>query len=137
MDRSTARVSATLPEIRRPAYQAFRILQFGFVVLPIIAGVDKFFDLLVDWHTYVAPVFVRLTGMEPHRLLYGAGIVEIVAGIVVALRPRFGGYLVASWLAAIIINLLLVPGFYDIAARDFGLLLGALALARLAEDFEG
>jgi hypothetical protein len=92
--------------------------------------------VLVNWDKYLAPGIVDHLPWTTHQLIYGVGVVEIVAGLLVLLRPRFGGYLVAAWLAGIIANLLLIPGFYDIALRDFGLLLGALTLARLAVVFD-
>ncbi len=113
--------------------QAFRILQFGFVVAPIVAGLDKFFHILTDWDKYVAPVVTDTLGIEPHSFMMIVGMIEIVAGIVVAVRPRIGGYVVAAWLLGIIVNLLLVGGYLDVALRDLGLLLAALALARLAQ----
>jgi hypothetical protein len=115
-----------------PVFQAFLLLRIGFTVAPILFGLDKFVDVLVDWEIYVAPELVDLLSVSAGDLLYAVGAIEIVAGIVVALRPRFGGYLVAAWLGGIIVNLLLQADFYDIALRDFGLLLGALTLARLA-----
>jgi uncharacterized membrane protein YphA (DoxX/SURF4 family) len=110
-------------------------LYSGFIAAPIIAGLDKFFHLMVDWTQYLAPIVPRLTGINPATFMMIVGIIEIVAGIVVVVKPKFGGLLVAAWLWGIIINLLLIPGFYDIALRDFGLSLGALALARLAQEF--
>ena len=121
--------------IQDPAYQAFWLLRIGFVVAPILFGVDKFFHVLVDWDRYLAPEFADLFHLQAHTLMYAVGVIEILAGIVVAVRPRFGGYLVAAWLAGIIINLLLMADYYDIALRDFGLLLAALTLARLAVAF--
>jgi hypothetical protein len=118
-----------------PAYQAFWLLRIGFVVAPILFGLDKFFHVLVDWDRYLAPEFADLLNAEPHTLMYAVGVIEILAGLVVAVRPRFGGYLVAAWLAGIIFNLLLMADYYDIALRDFGLLIAALALARLAAAF--
>jgi hypothetical protein len=118
-----------------PAYQAFWLLRIGFVVAPIVFGLDKFFHLLVDWDRYLAPEFSDLLNAQAHTLMYAVGVIEIVAGLVVAVRPRFGGYLVAAWLGGIIFNLLLMADYYDIALRDFGLLLGALSLARLAGAF--
>ncbi len=118
-----------------PAYQAFWLLRIGFVVAPILFGLDKFFHVLVDWDRYLAPEFADLFNAEAHTLMYAVGAIEIVAGLVVAVRPRFGGYLIAAWLAGIIFNLLLIGDFYDIALRDFGLLLAALTLARLATAF--
>ncbi|MCC6170286.1 MAG: hypothetical protein IT329_23910 [Caldilineaceae bacterium] len=113
--------------------QAYTLLHLAFFVAPIIAGVDKFTNLLVDWSSYIAPSVLNLLPFSGDVFMYIVGVVEIVAGIVVLLRPRFGGYLVAVWLWGIILNLLLVPGFFDVALRDFGLSLGALALARLSE----
>ena len=111
--------------------QAFNILRFGFTVAPILAGADKFFHLLCDWDKYLAPWIVNIVH-NGHAFMLVVGAVEIVAGIVVAVKPKFGGYLVAAWLAGIIINLVTFPGYFDVALRDLGLLLGALALARLA-----
>ena len=121
--------------LRDPVAQAFLLLRIAFTVAPIAFGLDKFAHWLVDWDVYLAPELTDLLGAEAHTLMYAVGAIEIVAGVVVALRPRFGGYLVAAWLAGIILNLLLMADFYDIALRDFGLLLGALALARLATAF--
>jgi uncharacterized membrane protein YphA (DoxX/SURF4 family) len=121
---------------RSPAYQAFRILQFGFTVAPILAGLDKFFHFLVNWDQYLPGVVTRVSPIPPHTLMLAVGVIEIVAGIGVALKPRIFAYIVAAWLAVIIINLLLIPGYFDIALRDFGLLLAALALARLSQQFE-
>lgn len=117
-----------------PAYQAYQILHIGFTVAPILFGLDKFFNLMVDWEKYVAPWAVRIIG-NAHAFMLGVGIVEIVAGLVVAFRPRWGAYIVALWLLGIIFNLLTYSGFYDIALRDFGLLLAALALGRLSERY--
>ena len=135
----TPRPSATrspAPSVRTdPAYQAFWLLRAGFAVAPILFGLDKFFHILVDWDIYLAPRIVEHLPWTAHQAMYTVGIIEVVAGLVVALRPRFGGYLVAAWLAGIIVNLLLIPGFYDVALRDFGLFIAALALARLATVF--
>jgi hypothetical protein len=119
-------------ELADPVVQAFWLLRIGFTVAPIAFGLDKFAHWLVDWDIYLAPELSDLFGAEAHTLMYVVGAVEIVAGLVVALWPRFGGYLVAAWLGGIIVNLLLIADYYDIALRDFGLLLGALTLARLA-----
>jgi hypothetical protein len=128
--------ATTSPQLSNPAYQAFMLLRTGFAVAPILFGLDKFFDWLVDWRIYLAPEINDLIPGNAHQAMLIVGVVEIVAGVVVALRPRFGGYLVAAWLAGIIVDLLLQGDFYDIALRDFGLLLGALALARLATAFD-
>jgi hypothetical protein len=118
-----------------PAYQAFLTLRVGFVVAPILFGLDKFTNLLADWTTYLAPAVDRLVPGSAASAMLAVGVVEIVAGLVVAVRPKVGGYLVAAWLAGIIANLLLLGGHGDIALRDLGLLLAALALARLATAF--
>jgi len=121
MSTATARISAASHAGEQsPSYQAFRILHLGFTVAPILAGLDKFFHLLVDWDQYV-PAFVNgLTGGRVHELMFAVGVIEIVAGIGVALRPRLFSYVVAAWLWVIILNLLLIPGYFDIALRDFG-----------------
>lgn len=118
-----------------PTFQAFWLLRIGFTVAPILFGLDKFAHVLTDWDRYLAPEFSDLLSADAHTLMYLVGAIEIVAGVVVFLRPRFGGYLVAAWLAGIIVNLLLMADFHDVALRDFGLLLAALSLARLAAAF--
>ncbi len=115
--------------------QAFYILRFGFTVAPIIAGADKFFDFLVDWDKYLAPWVANIV-KNGHGFMLAVGAIEIVAGIVVAIKPKFGAYLVAAWLAGIIVNLVTYPGYFDVALRDLGLLLGALALGRLAMAYD-
>jgi hypothetical protein len=127
-----ARVSSAL---RQPAYQAYVILYVGFVVLPIIAGLDKFFGLLVNWDGYLAPVVTQTLNMNAHTFMMIVGVIEIIAGIGVALRPRIFAYVVCAWLLGIVGNLLLTGAYYDIALRDFGLSLGALALGRLSAQF--
>jgi hypothetical protein len=117
------------------ARQAFSILRFGFTVAPIIAGADKFFHFLVDWDKYLAPWIANIV-KNGHAFMLATGVIEIVAGIVVAVKPKFGAYLVAAWLAGIIVNLVTYPGYYDVALRDLGLLLGALALGRLAMMYD-
>jgi hypothetical protein len=131
----TTVASRTRPALDNPAYQAFLILRSGFTVAPILFGLDKFTNLLADWTAYLAPAIDRLVPGSASSAMLAVGVVEIVAGLVVALRPRVGGYLVAAWLAGIIANLLLGGDHYDVALRDFGLLLAALALARLATAF--
>ena len=123
-------------EFANPAYQGYLLLRIGFVVAPLLFGLDKFFNILVDWERYLAPVVNDLVPGTAHQAMLAVGAIEIVAGLAVALRPRFGGYLVAAWLGAIIANLLLLADHYDVALRDFGLLLAALTLARLATAFE-
>ena len=120
-----------------PAYQAFLLLRAAFTVAPIVFGLDKFFNVLTNWPGYLAPWIDGIVPGTAQQAMYIVGVVEIAAGSLVAVRPMIGGYVVAAWLAGIIVNLLLIPGFYDVALRDFGLLLGALALARLALVFRG
>ena len=120
-----------------PTYQAFWLLRIGFTIAPILFGADKFAHLLTNWDLYLAPRLDNIIPGTAHQAMYAVGIIEIVAGLAVLLKPRFGAYLVAAWLAGIIINLLLIPGYYDIALRDFALLLSALTLARLATAFPG
>ncbi|HJT44973.1 MAG TPA: hypothetical protein VJ721_01760 [Chthoniobacterales bacterium] len=115
------------------ARQAFMILRFGFTVAPILAGLDKFFDLLVDWDKYLSPMANNALGGHGHQFMMVAGVIEIIAGIGVAIKPRIFAYIVAIWLVLIILNLLSIPGYYDIALRDLGLALGALALGRLSQ----
>lgn len=128
---STARKAA----LSDPAYQAFLLLRTVFTVAPIVFGLDKFTNLLVDWPIYLAPWIDGIVPGTAQQAMYAVGVIEIVAGIAVAIAPRFGAWLVAAWLAGIIVNLLTFPGYFDIALRDFGLLVGAVALARLATPY--
>jgi DoxX len=118
------------------AYQAYTLLRIGLTVAPIAFGLDKFFNVMVNWEMYLAPWVNRLMPGTAHQFMYVVGVVEIAAGLLVAVRPRFGAYLVAAWLAGIITNLLTYSGYYDVALRDFGLLLAALTLARLASIYD-
>ena len=118
-----------------PAYQAFWTLRIGFTALPILVGLDKFTNLLTNWDMYLAPRLDRIIPGTAHQAMLAVGFMEIIAGLLVLLAPRIGAYVVAGWLAGIILDLLLIPGYYDVALRDFGLMLGALALARLAIAF--
>ena len=117
-----------------PAFQAFQLLHWGFAILPIVAGIDKFTMLLVDWTKYLADPVAR--AIPAHTFMMVVGGIEIIAGLIVAFRPSIGGYVVAFWLWGIIANLLVVGSYYDVALRDFGLSLGALALARLALEYD-
>ena len=119
----------------RPAYQAYQLLYLGFVVAPLVAGLDKFTQVLTNWDMYLAPVVAGLLPFSAHTFMLLVGLVEIAAAVLVAVRPQIGAYVVAAWLAGIVINLLPIPAYFDIALRDFGLMLGALALARLSEEF--
>ena len=121
---------------RDPRFQAYSLLRTGFTVAPILFGLDKFFNVLVDWPQYLASWVNDIAPGSAQDFMYFVGGVEILAGLVVALKPRYGAYLVAGWLGGIIVNLLTHSGYYDIALRDFGLLIGALALGRLAAAYD-
>jgi uncharacterized membrane protein YphA (DoxX/SURF4 family) len=127
-------MTALLHRIGAPDRQAFLLLRTGFVLAPILFGLDKFFDFMVEWPDYLAPWINDVVPGSGQELMYAVGVVEILAGLLVAAAPRLGAYIVAAWLAGIVVNLLTVdpPTYYDIALRDFGLLLAALALGRLA-----
>jgi hypothetical protein len=118
-----------------PRYQAFEILHLGFVAAPLLAGADKFTNLLTHWENYLAPAIARLSPFAPRATMQVVGVIEIVAALLVAIRPRLGAYVVAAWLCGIILNLLLLGNYYDVALRDLGLALGALALGRLSESY--
>jgi uncharacterized membrane protein len=116
---------------------AFQVLRTVFTVAPIAFGLDKFANLLTDWEDYLAPWINDLVPGTAHTAMLIVGVVEIVAGLAVAFRPQFGGLLVAAWLAGIIVNLVTMGEYYDIALRDFGLLVSAVALALLATGRTG
>ena len=121
---------------RDAAAQAFMLLRVAFTVAPVLFGIDKFAEILTgDWARYLAPEFNAVIPGTASEAMHIVGIVEIAAGLTVAVVPRFGGPLVAAWLGGIIVSLLLVGGYGDIALRDFGLLIGALSLARLASAY--
>jgi uncharacterized membrane protein YphA (DoxX/SURF4 family) len=138
VDSSTAGIRAVHQNARvsTPSYQAYQILRLGFAVAPILAGLDKFFHFLVNWDQYLPRSINNLAGGHGHDLMLAVGVIEIVAGLGVAFKPKIFAYVVAAWLALIIVNLLMIPGYFDVALRDFGLLLGALALARLSHEFD-
>ena len=116
-----------------PGYQAYMILRFAFVVAPIVAGLDKFFYYLTDWSQYISAEYTLIG--DAHRMMMIAGVIEIVAGLGVLWKPKVFSYIVAFWLLGIIINLVILGEFYDIALRDLGLMLGALALGRLSSQY--
>jgi uncharacterized membrane protein YphA (DoxX/SURF4 family) len=120
--------------MRSPAFQAYGLLRTGFVVAPILFGIDKFFDWMVYWPKYLAPWVNDLFPGTAHQFMLAVGVIEIVAGLLVLISPRWGSLVVAVWLAGIIINLVSynAPEYFDVALRDFGLLLGALTLNRLS-----
>ena len=117
-------------------YQAFALMRLAFTVAPIAFGLDKFLNVLVDWPQYLAPWINNIVPGSGQDFMYVVGAIEILAGIVVGLKPRYGAYVVAAWLGGIIFNLLTLSGYYDVALRDFGLMLGALTLARLASVYD-
>ncbi len=118
------------------SYQAFQILHIGYTVLPVLAGLDKFFHLLVNWDRYLAPAVVSMLPVPPQTFMLAVGLIEVAAGLLVAFKPSIGGIVVGLWLLGIVGNLLLAGTYLDIALRDFGLALGAFALARLAMGHE-
>src|SRR6185503_18533893 len=140
IDSSTRTTSRKKPlaeaNVSGPAYQAYQILHVAFIVAPIVAGLDKFFHLLVNWDQYLPPVVKRMIGGHGHELMLVAGVIEIIAGLGVAFKPKVFAYVVSAWLLLIVVNLLMIPGYFDIALRDFGLSLGAFALARLSHQFD-
>mgnify|MGYP001597521359 FL=1 len=137
-------MNATRPGVRSveitrrndATYQGYQILHWAFVIVPVIAGLDKFAHLLTNWDTYLAPRIAHLLGGYAHGFMLVAGGVEVVAGLIVAIKPKIGADIVAAWLVGIMINLLLGPNNGDIVLRDFGLFLGAVALGRLAATYD-
>jgi uncharacterized membrane protein YphA (DoxX/SURF4 family) len=119
-----------------PAYHAYVLLRLGFVVLPILFGIDKYTNALVHWDKYLAAWLDRIMPGTAHEFMFFVGAVEIVAGLAVLVKPRYGSWLVAAWLGGIVINLFTYSGYYDVAMRDFGLMLAALTLARLASVYD-
>lgn len=119
----------------KTGYQAYKVLHLGFTVLPIVMGLDKFFHILVDWDIYLPAFANNMLGGYGHEFMFVVGVIEIIAGLGVWFKPKIFAYVVAAWLGLIIVNLLLIPGFFDVALRDFGLLLGAVALGRLSQEF--
>jgi len=130
MDNAAARDTSS------PTYQAYQILHIAFTVAPVLAGLDKFLDVMTDWDKYLAPQVNRALGGYGHQFMLAVGVIEIVAGIGVLIKPKIFGYVVGLWLIGIIINLLLVGGYLDVALRDLGLCLGAFALARLSAVYD-
>ena len=118
-----------------PSYQAFQLLHLGFTAAPVLAGVDKFFHLLCNWDQYLAPWVARVSPVSGHSLMLAAGVIEVAAGVLVAVKPRWGAPIVGLWLCLIIVNLLTMGSYFDVALRDLGLALGAFALWRLSSQF--
>jgi uncharacterized membrane protein YphA (DoxX/SURF4 family) len=128
--------AAARADRRDARYQAYALLRLAFTVAPIAFGLDKFANVLVDWPVYLAPWIDDIAPGSAQDFMYFVGVTEVVAGLLVWIKPRYGAYVVAGWLAGIIVNLLTHSGYYDIALRDFGLMLGALTLARLASVYD-
>jgi hypothetical protein len=126
---------AVTAEHSTPAYQAYQILHIGFTAAPLLAGLDKFFHLLCNWDQYLAPWVARLSPIGGHNLMLAVGVVEMAAGLLVAVKPRLGAPVVGAWLCLIMLNLITMGAFFDVALRDLGLALGAFALWRLALEF--
>ncbi len=122
-------------ERSRPAWQGYQILHVAFTAAPILAGLDKFFHLLCNWDQYLAPWIARLSPIGGHNLMLAIGVIEIIAGLLVALKPKIGAPIVGIWLCLIILNLVTMGSFLDVALRDLGLALGAFALWRLSVEF--
>jgi hypothetical protein len=126
----------TSVRVHTPSYQAYQLLHVILTVAPIAAGLDKFTHLLTNWDLYVSPLAARLSPLPVHTMMLAAGVVEMAAGLIVAFAPRIGGWIVAAWLWAIVLNLLSIPAYLDVALRDVGLSFAAIALARLAVDYD-
>jgi uncharacterized membrane protein YphA (DoxX/SURF4 family) len=135
-DHAGAGAAVARADWRDARYQAFALMRLAFTVAPIAFGLDKFFNVMVDWPTYLAPWINDLAPGSGQQFMYFVGATEILAGLIVALKPRYGAYIVAAWLGGIVIDLLTYSGYYDIALRDFGLMLGALSLGRLASAYD-
>ena len=129
---SGARHVAVGTTVADPVYQAFLLLRTGFTVLPILMGADKFFNAMVNWEQYLAPAIPKAIGVSPELFMRGVGVIEIVAGLLVAIIPRYAAYIVMAWLWLIIVDLVMTGQYWDIALRDFGLSVAALVLGRLA-----
>jgi hypothetical protein len=126
---------AATAEHSNRSYQAYQILHLGFTAAPILAGLDKFFHVLCNWDQYLAPWVAAISPVSGHTLMQAVGVVEAGAGLLVAIKPRLGAPIVGAWLCLIILNLLTMGTYFDVALRDLGLALGAFALWRLALEF--
>ena len=118
-----------------PGYQAFRILQATFVIAPVLAGLDKFFNMLTNWAQYLSPLAMQIVTTHAHGFMMLVGAIEVIAGIGVFFKPKIFSYVVCLWLLGIIVNLLFSGNYFDIALRDLGLSLAALSLGRLSQKY--
>jgi hypothetical protein len=132
-ERVITRRTAVTADLSDPIYRAFLALRSGFTVAPILFGADKFFNAMTNWEQYLAPVFPQTLGVTPELFMRGVGVIEILAGVLVAIIPRYAAYVVMAWLWLIIVNLLILGQFFDVALRDFAISLGAFTLAQLAQ----
>lgn len=132
------RVPATLTRhnLRAPSYLTFNLLQYMFIALPLLMGLDKFANVMTDWPHYLAPWIERISPMNAQGTLYVVGAIEIAVGIFMIVKPRYTALVTAAWLSLIIVNLLTYPGFYDVVLRDAVLLLAVIALARLGRVYD-
>ncbi|HEV7331717.1 MAG TPA: hypothetical protein VGN63_11825 [Flavisolibacter sp.] len=108
------------------------ILRWTYGLVPIVAGADKFMHLLTDWDKYLAPQIASLLPVSPHSFMIIVGIIEIIAGVLVLIKPRIGSLIVALWLIGIAINLLLSGQYFDVAVRDTVMAIGAFSLYLLS-----
>ena len=136
METALSNDSVVARDTASPSYQAYQILHIAFTVAPVLAGLDKFLGLMTNWDKYLAPEVNNMLGGRGHQFMLAVGVIEIIAGIGVLIKPKIFAYVVAAWLLGIIVNLLLVGGYLDVALRDLGLMLGALALARLSATYD-
>ena len=136
METAISNDSVVARDTASPSYQAYQILHIAFTVAPVLAGLDKFLGLMTNWDKYLAPEVNNMLGGRGSQFMLAVGVIEIVAGIGVLIKPKLFAYVVAAWLLGIIVNLLLVGGYLDVALRDLGLMLGALALARLSAIYD-
>jgi hypothetical protein len=136
MDVTTTTGGRVVARSHDAAYQGYQILHWTFVAAPTLAGLDKFFHVLTNWDQYLAPAVAKVLPFSGHTFMMIVGVIELIAALIVALRPRIGAWIAAAWLCGIIINLLALSGFYDVALRDFGLMLAAIALARLSTVYD-
>jgi uncharacterized membrane protein YphA (DoxX/SURF4 family) len=111
----------------------FTLLKLTFGIVPIVAGLDKFTDLLTRWEIYIHPSIEGILPFAPHTFMMVVGVIEIIAGIIVLAKPAIGGYVVSAWLTLIALTLLASGHYLDVAVRDLVMAVGAFSLARIAK----
>lgn len=109
-----------------------QLLRYTYGLVPIVAGIDKFTNLLTDWKNYIAPSIGNMLPFSASTFMSIVGVIEIIAGVIVLIRPRVGGFIVMAWLIAIALNLVIGGNYYDVAVRDLVMAIGAFSLARLS-----